>query len=162
MDYKVLDHEATLEDINNYKYENQKIGVIVHIEDKDGNILLQQRGVKSRDENGLYEDIGGKYEEDDLSFKDTIIREMEEEAGTDVKIELSDSIGIFHCYKKNIDINWIFIIYYGRYIEGEFKIMEPDKCEGYKFFSYDESIASDKVTESCKFLIKSVKENYHE
>ena len=157
MDYQVLDHEATLEDINNYHYDNQKIGVIVHIEDKDGNILLQQRGIKSRDENGLYEDIGGKYEEDDMSFKDTIIRELEEEAGSDVKIEFSNSIGIFHCHKD--PVNWIFIIYHGTYIEGEFKIMEPDKCEGYKFFSYDEAISSDKVTKSCKFLIKSVKDN---
>ena len=157
MDYQVLDHEATLEDIKSYQYDNQKIGVLLHMEDKDGNILLQQRGVKSRDENGLYEDIGGKYEEDDMSFKDTIIRELEEEAGSDVKIELSNSIGIFHCHKN--PVNWIFIIYFGTYIEGDFHIMEPDKCEGYKSFSYEEAISSDKVTESCKFLIKSIKEN---
>ena len=31
--------------------------------------------------------------------------------------------------------------------------MEPDKCLGYKFFTKDEALSSDVVTESCKYLI---------
>ena len=65
MDFYKLDHEATMEDINNFKYNNQKIGVIVHIENEKGEILLQQRGIKSRDENGLFEDVGGKVDSTD-------------------------------------------------------------------------------------------------
>ena len=37
--------------------------------------------------------------------------------------------------------------------------MEPDKCVGYKFFKYDEAIKSDLVTDSCKYLIKQIREN---
>lgn len=158
MNFYPIDHEATFEDIKRFEYPNQKIGVIAHIENDKGEILLQQRGIKSRDENGLYEDIGGKVDSDDTTFKGAIIREIKEEAGNDINLEINDSIAIYHCFKN--DINWIFVIYFVKYISGEIKIMEPDKCTGYKFFSYNNALTSDLVTESCKFLIKSIKENF--
>lgn len=153
-----LDYEASFEDLKKFDYTNRKIGVIAHIENANGEILLQQRGIKSRDENGLYEDIGGKVDFEDLTFKDAIIREIKEEAGENLILEFSDSIGIYHCYKNNI--NWIFIIYFVRYKSGEFKIIEPQKCLGYKFFTYNEAIESDLVSESCKYLIKIIKQNH--
>ena len=158
MHFYSLDHEASFEDLKKFNYLNQKIGVIAHIENKDGEILLQQRGVKSRDENGLYEDIGGKVESGDVNFLSAIKREIKEETGDEINLAFSDSIGIYHCYKN--DINWIFIIYFVKYIEGNFKIMEKDKCTDYHFFKYDEAINSELVTESCKYLIKSIKCNY--
>ena len=155
MHFYSLDHEASFEDLKKFNYPNQKIGVIAHIENQNGEVLLQQRGVKSRDENGLYEDIGGKVEKEDTSFKSAVKREVEEEAGDEISLVFSDSIGIYHCYKNNI--NWIFVIYFVKYIEGKFKIMEPLKCTDYRFFEYDEAIKSELVTESCKYLIKSIK-----
>ncbi len=155
MQFYNLDHEATLEDLKKFNYPNQKIGVIAHIENQYGEILLQQRGMKSRDENGLYEDIGGKVEREDVNFLSAIKREVEEEAGDEINLSFSDSIGIYHCYKNNI--NWIFVIYFVKYIDGNFKIMEPLKCTDYRFFEYDEAIKSELVTESCKYLIKSIK-----
>lgn len=159
MKFYPINHEVVFDDIEKFDYPNRKIGVIAHIENDKGEILLQQRGVKSRDENGLYEAIGGKVDSDDLSFKEAIIREIKEEAGEDIKLEFKgDSIGIYHCYKNNI--NWIFVIYFVKYINGTIKIMEPDKCLSYKFFTYEEAINTDLVTESCKYLIKSIKDNY--
>ena len=158
MHFYSLDHEASFEDLRKFNYPNQKIGVIAHIENKDGEILLQQRGVKSRDENGLYEDIGGKVESGDVNFLSAIKREIKEEAGVEINLVFSDSIGIYHCYKN--DINWIFVIYFVKYIDGNFKIMEKDKCTDYHFFKYDEAINSALVTECCKYLIKSIKCNY--
>lgn len=155
MEFYKMDHEANVTDLENFNYPNRKIGVIVHIEDESGNILLQQRGIKSRDENGLYEDVGGSLDTNDKDFKSAIIREMKEEMGNEVNVEISNSIGLYHVHKN--DINWIFIIFYGKYIDGEIKIMEPDKCLGYKFFTYEESLNSNIVTESCKYLIKSIK-----
>lgn len=156
MKFYPINYEATFEDIERFNYPNQKIGVIVHIENDKGEILLQQRGIKSRDENGFFEDIGGKVDSDDLTFKDAIIREIKEEAGDDIKLDFNNhSIGIYHCFKNNI--NWIFVIYYVKYISGDFKVMEPDKCVGYNFFTYEDAINSELVTESCKFLIKSIK-----
>ena len=158
MHFSSLDHEASFEDLKKFNYPNQKIGVIAHIENENGEILLQQRGVKSRDENGLYEDIGGKVEREDVNFISAIKSEIKEAAEDEINLVFSDSIGIYHCYKN--DINWIFVIYFVKYIDGNFKIMEKDKCTDYHFFKYDEAINSELVTESCKYLIKSIKCNY--
>lgn len=144
------------EDIKKFDFENQRIGVIAHIENSDGKILLQQRGAKSRDENGLYEDVGGSVENSDVDFKSAIIREMQEKMGNEANIELLDFSGIYHCYKHNT--NWIFVIFKGKYIDGNINIMEPEKCMGYKFFSYEEAMNSNLVSESCKFLIKAINE----
>jgi len=157
MNYYLLNHEATLEDLKSFNFPNQKIGVIAHIENSNGEILLQQRGEKSRDENGLYEQIGGKVDPEDINFKSAIIREIKEEAGDEINLEYSDSIGIYHCYKNNI--NWIFIIYFVKYIDGNIKIMEPEKCKNYHFFKFEEAMKSNLVTDSCKYLIKCIREN---
>lgn len=156
MKFYKLNHSVNSEDIQKFNFDNQRIGVIAHIEDKNGKILLQQRGLKSRDENGLYEDVGGSVENSDVDFKSAIIREMQEEMGNDANIKLFDSTNIYHCYKNNT--NWIFVIFKGQYINGNINIMEPEKCLGYKFFTYDEAINSDLVSESCKFLIKAINE----
>lgn len=51
---------------------------------------------------------------------------MKEEMGDEANVEISNSIGLYHVQRNNI--NWLFIIFYGKYINGEIKIMEPDKC----------------------------------
>lgn len=91
MNYYKFDREVTSKDLENFKYPNRKVGVIIHIVDEMGRILLQQRGVKSRDENGLYEDVGGKIEESDIDYRAAIIREMNEEMGMEVEIDLGRS-----------------------------------------------------------------------
>ena len=158
MHFYLLDHEATFKDLKKFNFPNQKVGVIVHIENSNGEILLQQRGEKSRDENSLFEDIGGKVDPEDVSFKSAIIREIKEEVGEEINLVFSDSIGIFHCFKN--DINWIFVIYFAKYIDGNIKVMEPTKCKSYHFFKYKEAIKSDEVTDSCKYLIKTINK-YH-
>lgn len=158
MNYYKMNRKIEKEDLESFQYPNRKIGVIAHIVDELGNILLQQRGMKSRDENGLYEDVGGRAEEYDSDFTSAIIREMAEEMGTEVNVEFEEPIGIYHVEKN--DINWVFIIFYVKYIGGEIKIMEPDKCLGYKFFHYEEIMTSSLVSESCKYLKKCIKEEY--
>lgn len=156
MEFYKMDHKVNNKDLQKFNFENQRLGVIIHIEDDDGKILLQQRGIKSRDENGLYEDVGGSLENSDVDFKSAIIREMQEEMGTDAKIEILDSTDIYHILKNNT--NWVFVIFKGKYISGNINIMEPEKCMGYKFFTYEEAIKSNLVSEGCKFLIKSINE----
>jgi len=157
--YYKFNRNIIKEDLKEFNYTNQKIGVIALITNSKGKILLQQRGTKSSDENGLYECVSGKLEEFDLDFKEAIIREIKEEIGTSANIEINKSLGIFHNDKN--DTNWLFIIFYGKYIDGEIKIMEPDKCMGYKFFDYDEIFESDLVSKGCKCLIKNIKENHN-
>lgn len=154
MRFYKLDHEITMDDIKKYNFPNQKLGVIVQIENSNGEILLQKRGIKSRDENGLYEHIGGSVDKEDVSFKAAIKREILEETGDNIKFDISDSVGIVHCYKN--EINWLFVIYLAKYIEGEFKIMEPEKCLGYKFWKYNDTINSPELSESCKYIINTL------
>lgn len=156
MDFYLINHEATVEDIEKFHFPNQKVGVIAHIETKDGKILLQQRGIKSRDENGLFEDVGGKVEDTDKTFRDAMIREISEEVGNNIQYGLGQSIGIGHWQKG--DINWIFIIYPVLYIGGTLERLEPEKCIGYRFFQKDEALGSNLVTESCKFIIQKINE----
>lgn len=138
------------------EYENNtKKAVVIHILDKNNNILLQKRGKNASDEYDLYEDVGGKVEEYDIDYLSAIKREIKEEMG-DIKIHDIHPVGIFYCPK---DVNWLFIVFIGRYIDGEIKIMEKDKCKGYKFFTYEEAINSNELSESCIFLNKSLREN---
>lgn len=156
MRFYKIDHSINSKDIEKFSFDNQRIGVIAHIEDENGKILLQQRGPKSRDENGLYEDVGGSIENSDIDFKSAIIREMKEEMGDDANIELVDATHIYHCHKK--DTNWLFVVFRGKYINGNINIMEPEKCMGYKFFTYDEAVNSSLISEDCKYLIKAMNE----
>ncbi len=153
------DSELTIDDLNTFNYPNKKLGVIIHIFDKNGKILLQKRGIESNDEKLMYEDVGGKFEKDDITFKNAIIREMKEEMGNDCIIENIENIGIYHVPKNGI--NWVFVIYKGTYINGPIKIMEPLKCSGYKFFEYEDIINNNKVSNPCKYLVKEIKKNYY-
>lgn len=36
--------------------------------------------------------------------------------------------------------------------------MKPEKCLGYKFFTKEEALNSDQVTDSCKYLIRELKD----
>ena len=76
------------------------------------------------------------------------------EAGNNLNINIENILGIYH--RENKNKNWVFIVFFVRYISDEFKIMEKDKCLGYKFFTYDELMNSKLVTESCKFLTKQI------
>ena len=154
MEFYKLNHEVNKKDLERFSYPNQKLGVIIHVENEKGEILLQQRGPNSRDENGMFEDIGGKIEESDITFKDAIKRELIEEIGDKAQIEISRSIGIFHIPKK--DVYWVMVIYFGLYKGGDIKVMEPEKCLGYKWFSLEQALFSPKVTNSCKFLIQNI------
>ena len=145
------------EELDGYTYPNKKYAVIAHMTDNNGKILLQRRGIMSRDEIGLYEDIGGKCEEYDESFLNSLQREIIEEAGSGVRIDIRNPIGVYHCLKGGVD--WVFVVFDCRYLSGEFKIMEPSKCTGYSFFEYDDAINSSEVSESCKYLIRSIRMN---
>lgn len=155
MEYFKLKEENEV-DLTNFQYPNQKIGVIIEIQDKSGKILLQQRGPKARDEQGLFEDVGGQIEESDKDFYAAIKREMTEEMGTDVMIENLKIEGLAHFKKR--EINWLFVIFTGIYKSGKIKVMEQDKCLGYRFFTTEEALNSDIVTKECQFLIKKLQE----
>ena len=151
MEYYKINGEI---DLSKFNYPNQHLAVIAHIINEDGAILLQKRGNMARDNAGIYEDVSGAVEEFDQDFTAAIKREIKEEIGDAAQITLRKE-GIYHLYKN--DINWLFIIFLGTYYGGALKIMEPDKCLGYKFFTYEELEASPIVSESSKYLAKMIR-----
>lgn len=149
----------TFDDLRLFNYNNMKIGVIVHIVDSNGKILLQKRGPKCKDDALLFEDVGGRLEDSDIDFKSAIIREMKEEVGEDAIFDISNPVGIYHSEKG--DVNWMFVIFIAKYLKGDIKVMEKEKCLGYNFFSYDDIINSNEVSNGSKFLTKSLRKEYN-
>jgi len=75
------------------------------------------------------EDIWVDFDLGYLTFKDAIIREIKEEVGDDIKLDFNaNSIELYDIYKSNI--NWILVIYFVKYIRGDFKMIDVD----YNFF----------------------------
>jgi len=71
------------------------------------------------------------------SFHDTAVRELIEELGPDVKFtkpQVTSVINLTDYMPKHyVDIGMV-----ASYIEGEPRVMEPDKCESWQWVSVDE------------------------
>lgn len=140
-----------------------KMGVIGMITDNDGKVIYQRRGSKANGDNNMLSDVGGAVEDYDANFKDAMLRELHEEVGNDVNVEIE----YFMCalLKNYFDnklgkrINRIFFVYKMKLIDGEFKINEPGKALGYEKFNIN-SIPKDEVMESSLFINDYYIKNY--
>lgn len=132
-----------------------RVAVIALILDKDGRILLQRRGPKSRDEFNKLEDIGGALEDSDTSFREAMRREILEEAGNKINFKIDELIGacLINKYDSRTDkyVNWLFFLYKCIYIDGALLINEPGKCLGYEFYSFDELPREETAKTTLKF-----------
>lgn len=137
------------------KLPQYRCAVIALLLDNDGNIILQRRGPKSRDEVGKLEDIGGAVEVTDKTFRDAMNREIIEEAGEEFNFSIDELVGASLITKydsrTNSDVNWFFLLYKCTYIEGEMKINEPGKCLGYEFYKHDELPVEEVASTTMKF-----------
>lgn len=132
-----------------------RCAVIALILDKNGNVLLQRRGPKSRDEVGKLEDIGGAVEDTDLTFRDAMRREIFEEVGNDINFTIDELVGASLVTKYDSrtdnDVNWFFLLYKCTYIGGELKINEPGKSLGYEFYKQNEFPVAEVAETTLKF-----------
>ena len=140
-----------------------KMGVIGMVTDSDGKVIYQRRGNKANGDANMLSDVGGAVEDYDVTFEDAMLRELHEEVGNDVTVEIE----YFMCaiLKKYFDgklgeyINRIFFVYKIKLIEGEFKINEPGKAIGYEMYDIN-NIPSDEVMETSLFINKYYRENH--
>ncbi len=125
--------------------------VITLFLDKNGKILLQRRGPKSRDEFGKLQDIGGEVESSDLTFRDALSREIREEVGNEVDYTINRLVGAALITKFNPrilkNVKWLFLLYECSYISGELKCNEDGKSIGYEWYTYDD-LPLDEIAES--------------
>ena len=121
MELVFRDSVVTCEDVsnviknNNISLPDYRLAVIVRLMDKDGNVILQRRGPKSRDEHNKLEDIGGAVEDTDINLIEALYREIKEEVGELANIEIKDFVGaVFEPkfdIRTNKTVNWLFCIY---------------------------------------------------
>lgn len=112
------------------KQESEHLGVFVIVVTK-GKVLLGKR--KNAYKSGFYGFPGGRLELTE-SLIDSAKRELFEETG--VKAVDLKYIGVIRELQEEYNfIHFGFVC--NKYI-GDIKTMEPDKCEGWKFYSLDQ------------------------
>jgi len=95
-------------------------------------LLLQKRAVPAEKDHWCIP--GGRLEMFE-TFEEAVKRETKEE--TDVEIEVVKLMGICDHIIKSEDAHWVSACYLCKIINGEPKIMEPDKASDMKWFSLD-------------------------
>jgi len=111
------------------------VGVGAIIVDNRGRLFLARRGIKAKNERGLWEFPGGSVE-----FGETMAaalrREMREEFGIEITVgELLDVVD--HILKEEGQ-HWVSPTYLCTITAGEPHIMEPEKCAEIGWFRPDE------------------------
>ena len=103
------------------------------IHDGKGNILLQKRGAKARDENGRW-DVGGGAIEFGESIDVAVKREVKEELSTEpLEIEF---MTVYDAHRKhnNEKTHWIALMHAVRVDPAKVRIGEPEKIDEIGWF----------------------------
>lgn len=108
-----------------------KVGVGVAVV-KDSKVLLGKR--KNAHGEGTWSFPGGHLEYKE-SWEDCAIRETLEETGLSIKNVRFGTVtnDVFHSEQKH----YVTIIMLSDYQSGELRLMEPDKCEKWEWFTWD-------------------------
>ena len=115
------------------KMKIPRVGLAVIVM-KDSNVLLGKR--KMPNDAGTWCFPGGRLEYFE-SFKNCALRETLEESG--LKIELIDKnpVAITNDFFIEDDSHYITLFLRGKYVSGEPKVMEPDKCEEWRWYKWN-------------------------
>lgn len=102
------------------------VGVGIILVNQNGELFLVKRGHKAKNEKYTWEFPGGAVDFGETR-KDAVIRELKEEFGVAVAVdcELMTHDHII----TNEGQHWVSTTYLGRIMQGDVKIMEPDKHE---------------------------------
>lgn len=121
--------------------EKYHIAVIVFAFDQDNKLILQRRGLGCRDERLKLEGIGGGVEERDITFRQALKREIQEEVGENAEIEIRDflvALGDTTFDERDKEEKyWILLAYIGKLKKGILEIKEPEKNLGFEHYSLD-------------------------
>ena len=111
--------------------ERPKVGIGVLVV-KDGKVLFGKR--KNAHSDGHYSSPGGNLEYGE-SWEECAKREVLEETGMEIKNVRFVTVmnNIFEAEKKH----YVSIIMRADYISGEPQVLEPNKCEGWDWYDWD-------------------------
>ena len=124
-------------------YIGAGVGAIVF--NQAGQVFLAQRGPQAKNERGCWEFPGGSVEFGER-LTEAIKREFEEEYG--MTIEVVELLNVSDHILPEEGQHWISPTYIARHIDGQPRIIEPDKCTAIGWFSLADLPAPlSKVTE---------------
>ncbi|NLR91590.1 MULTISPECIES: nucleotide triphosphate diphosphatase NUDT15 [Flammeovirga] len=111
--------------------DRPKVGVGVIILNKEGKVLIGKR----KGSHAPYYSIPGGHLENGETFEEAAIKEVEEETG--LHIEHPEVISVTNNLKtyKEFHTHYISVILLVKDFVGEPKIMEPDKCESWGWYT---------------------------
>ncbi len=121
---------------------------------KEGKVLIGQRGSNARDDEGVWDFPGGQVEYGELG-EHAIKREVEEEFG--IQIEIIELINLVEVIEP--EKHWIGPAYIAKLISGEARPLEEDKFNDFKWVKISE-VEKMKLTTPCRQNIKAYKEKY--
>lgn len=107
-------------------------GAIIY--DEDGRIFVAQRWSKARDDQGLWEFPGWSIEKYETR-EGALRRIIDEKYG--FEIEIIDLLGVYDVIDDQAGDHWISTTYRARYVRGEPRIREPEKCSGIWWYTLD-------------------------
>jgi 8-oxo-dGTP diphosphatase len=111
-------------------YCEPKVGVGVFV-CRGGEILLGKR--KNAHGEGEWSLPGGHLEPGE-SFRDCCIREVKEETGIDISDRMIEFEDLTNDLFPKEGLHYVTLFFYVEVIGAEAKLMEPEKCEEWKWF----------------------------
>jgi mutator protein MutT len=132
------------------------VGVGAIIFNDEGKVFLNKRGQNARNERGKWEFPGGGVRFGE-KLEDAIKREIKEEFN--IEIEILDQLKVSDHIIENEGQHWVSPTFVTKLVAGEPKIMEPDKCDEFKWVDIVE-IELDKISIISKGDYASYIEKY--
>jgi 8-oxo-dGTP diphosphatase len=112
--------------------DSQHVGTAIIVLNNDNQILLGKR--KNGFKAGLYGLPGGRIDKGE-NLTDGAKRELKEETNLDA--EDIRYLSVIKEWQREEDHDFIHFIFLCKKWSGELQVLEPDKCEGWKWFSFD-------------------------
>ena len=100
-----------------------------------GEVFLSQRGPNATNERGTWEFPGGKVDFGER-LKDAVKREFMEEYG--FVIEVGELLDVDDHILEDEGQHWVSTTYLAQHVDGEPRILEPDKCSAIGWFAIDD------------------------
>jgi len=132
------------------------VGVGAIIFNDEGRVFLNKRGKNSRNESGKWEFPGGGVRFGER-LADALKREIREEF--DIEIELLEQLITEDHIIEDEGQHWVSPTFIAKHISGVPKIMEPDKCEAFKWIELSE-IGGEILTIITQADYESYKDKY--
>jgi 8-oxo-dGTP diphosphatase len=111
------------------------VGVGAIIFNDDGKVFLNKRGKKARNESGKWEFPGGGVRFGE-KLADALKREVREEF--DIEIEVLEQLITEDHILEDEGQHWVSPTFIARHVSGEPRIMEPEKCDDFKWVDLEE------------------------